>query len=74
MCESACVCAWRREKNTNGDETDTFPDGSANITRPDIVRMHTDTERRTHMLNKLWARVLGLTLEEPMACRRVKLS
>ena len=45
-----CVLGERERKNTNGDETDTFPDGSANITLPDISHAHTHTH--THTLNK----------------------
>lgn len=37
-----CVLG-RGEENTNGDEADTFPDGSANITLPDMIHTHTHT-------------------------------
>lgn len=76
MCVRKCVCAYvrvcvlGREKNTNGDETDTFPDGSANITLPDGT--HTRTHANVLHLMTRRSKVLGLTLEEPMTCRCVK--
>ncbi len=46
------MCVLGGEKNTNGDETDTFPDGSANITLPDITHTHTHADTHTLSLNK----------------------
>lgn len=43
-CVFVCVCldeGGKKNKNTSGDETDTFPDGPANITLPDTAHTHT---------------------------------
>lgn len=51
----------KRRTHTNGDETDTFPDGSANITLPDVAHVRARTHaQQMHYVTDEGEEELGL--------------